>query len=456
MLLLKTRYRKIHLVGIGGAGMSGIAELLHNMGFVVSGSDIARKETTLRLENLGIEVFYGHDAKHVEGKDVVVYSSAIGMDNPELMRAYEIGIPVIPRAEMLAEIMRVKFSIAVSGSHGKTTTTSMIGYILKQLDPTIVVGGILKGVESGAKIGNSDFIVVEADESDRSFLKLLPSIAVITNIDEEHLDTYANLIDIKKAFLEFANSVPFYGSVVLNVDDRNTRDIIPFVEKNLITYGILENARIQARNVELRGLSSRYDLFVDGRFVSEVELNVPGMHNVSNSLAGLSVAYEMGLDMKACIENLKEFSGVRRRFEIKGKYGTSIIVDDYGHHPKEIEQVLLTARHFYDGKIVVVFQPHRYTRTKFLWKDFAKVLLLADEVILLPIYPAGEKPIKGVSSELIAKAMQSLGGDPKLMDKEQALDHLKRYLNEPALIITLGAGDVFKLGDMLIHGVQKA
>ncbi len=433
--------------------MSGIAELLHNMGFEISGSDIKRSKTTRRLEEMGIEIAYEHRPENVEGKDIVVYSSAIGFDNPEIIRAQELGIPIIPRAEMLAEIMRVKFSIAVSGSHGKTTTTSMTGYALRSLDPTIVVGGILKGIESGARIGSSDFLVAEADESDRSFLKLYPSIAVITNIDAEHLDTYRNLIEIKKAFLDFANSVPFYGSVIVNVDDRNTRDIIPFIEKRYITYSLLEDAQLSARNIEFSGLSSSYDLYVEGKFMGRVKLNVPGSHNVSNSLAALAVAYELGIDVKEAMGNLEEFTGVRRRFEIKGKAGGAMVVDDYGHHPTEIEKVLMTARTYHRGKIVVVFQPHRYTRTKFLWKQFASVLASADVVILLPIYPAGEKEIRGVSSELIYNRLREMGKESVYLasDKEEAVRLLGDFLSEDTLIITLGAGDVYRVGDMLLE-----
>ncbi len=435
--------------------MSGIAELLHNMGFIVSGSDIRRSATTRRLEGMGIEIAYEHRPENVNGKDIVVYSSAIGFDNPEIIRAQELGIPIIPRAEMLAEIMRVKFSIAVSGSHGKTTTTSMTGYALRSLDPTIVVGGILKGIESGARIGSSDFLVAEADESDRSFLKLYPSIAVITNIDAEHLDTYRNLIEIKKAFLDFANSVPFYGSVIVNVDDRNTRDIIPFIEKRYITYSLLEDAHLSARNIEFSGLSSSYDLYVEGEFAGRVKLNVPGSHNVSNSLAALAVAYELGVDMGEAIGNLEEFTGVRRRFEIKGKAGRAVVVDDYGHHPTEIEKVLMTARTYHRGKVVVVFQPHRYTRTKFMWKQFASVLMAADVVILLPIYPAGEKEIRGVSSELIYNRMREMGKESVYLvsDREEAVGLLKKFLSEDVLIITLGAGDVYRVGEMLLEDV---
>ena len=432
--------------------MSGIAELLHNLGFEITGSDIKRSNTTRRLERLGIRIVYEHRPENVEGKDIVVYSSAIGFDNPEMIRAQELGIPTIPRAEMLAEIMRVRFSIAVSGSHGKTTTTSMTGYALKSLDPTIVVGGILKGIESGARLGKGDFLVAEADESDKSFLKLYPSIAVITNIDAEHLDTYRNLIEIKKAFLDFANSVPFYGSVIVNGDDRNTRDIIPFIEKRYITYSILEDAHLSAKNIEFSGLSSSYDLYVEGEFITRVHLNVPGSHNVSNSLAALAVAYELNVNLEEAARNLQEFTGVRRRFEIKGRVGNAVVIDDYGHHPTEIERVLMTARSYHDGKIVVVFQPHRYTRTKFLWKEFARVLSSADEVILLPIYPAGEKEIRGVSSELIYNRLKEMGRSVHLANsKEEAVEFLGRFIDDDALIITLGAGDVYRVGEILLE-----
>ncbi|MEO0224667.1 MAG: UDP-N-acetylmuramate--L-alanine ligase [candidate division WOR-3 bacterium] len=451
MVLLKTRYRKIHFVGIGGTGMSGIAEVLHNMGFIISGSDISRKETTIRLENLGIKVYYEHNEKNVLDKDLVVYSSAISFDNPELLKAQELNIPIVPRAEMLSEIMRVKFSIAVSGAHGKTTTTSMIGYAIKELDPTIVVGGILKGVESTAKLGRSDFIVVEADESDKSFLKLFPSIAVITNIDREHLDTYKNLIDIKRAFLDFANSVPFYGAVILNVDEKDNLDILPFIEKRVISYGINENAFISAKNIEFKELGSSYDLYINGKFISKVYLRVPGIHNVKNSLSAIAVAYELDLNLKNAIEGLSEFTGVRRRFEIKGYFGRSLIIDDYGHHPTEIENVIKTARTYFNKKLVVVFQPHRYTRTKFLYNEFAIVLSKADEIILLPIYSAGEKPILGISSELIYNKLLNYNSNVKLFSsKEEVVGYLKNYKNSDVIIITLGAGDVYKVGELLL------
>jgi UDP-N-acetylmuramate--alanine ligase len=451
MILLKTRYKKIHFVGIGGTGMSGIAEVLHNMGFIISGSDISRKETTIRLENLGIKIYYEHNEKNVLDKDLVVYSSAISFDNPELLKAQELNIPIVPRAEMLSEIMRVKFSIAVSGAHGKTTTTSMIGYAIKELDPTIVVGGILKGVESTAKLGKSDFIVVEADESDKSFLKLFPSIAVITNIDREHLDTYKNLIDIKRAFLDFANSVPFYGAVIINVDEKNNLDILPFIEKRIISYGINENAFVNAKNIEFKELGSSYDLYINNKFISKVHLRVPGIHNVKNSLSAIAVAYELDLNLKNAIESLSEFTGVRRRFEIKGYFGKALIIDDYGHHPTEIENVIKTARVYFNKKLIVVFQPHRYTRTKFLYNEFASVLSKADEVILLPIYSAGEKPILGISSELIYNKLLNYNTNAKLLSsKEEAFEYLKNYKNSDVVIITLGAGDVYKIGELLL------
>ncbi|MDT7880584.1 MAG: UDP-N-acetylmuramate--L-alanine ligase [Candidatus Hydrothermia bacterium] len=451
MILLKTRYKKIHFVGIGGTGMSGIAEVLHNMGFIISGSDISRKETTIRLENLGIKIYYEHNEKNVLDKDLVVYSSAISFDNPELLKAQELNIPIVPRAEMLSEIMRVKFSIAVSGAHGKTTTTSMIGYAIKELDPTIVVGGILKGVESTAKLGKSDFIVVEADESDKSFLKLFPSIAVITNIDREHLDTYKNLIDIKRAFLDFANSVPFYGAVIINVDEKNNLDILPFIEKRIISYGINENAFVNAKNIEFKELGSSYDLYINNKFISKVHLRVPGIHNVKNSLSAIAVAYELELNLKNAIESLSEFTGVRRRFEIKGYFGKALIIDDYGHHPTEIENVIKTARIYFNKKLIVVFQPHRYTRTKFLYNEFASVLSKSDEIILLPIYSAGEKPILGISSELIYNKLLNYNTNAKLLSsKEEAFDYLKNYKNSDVVIITLGAGDVYKVGELLL------
>ncbi len=451
LLLPRTRFNRIHMVGIGGSGMSGIAEILHRLGFVVQGSDISRKETTIRLENLGVKVFYGHKYENVMGADLVVYSSAIPPDNPELQAARDMGIPTVQRAEMLAELMRVKFSIAVSGAHGKSTTTSMVGHVLKALNtnPTVIVGGILREVSTGGMYGSGDYLVAEADESDRSFLKLLPTIAVITNIDREHIDAYGSMANLKLAFIDFANRVPFYGAVLACGDDENTRHILPFVERRVFTYGLNEDNFFRAENVRTEGLSSEYDLIVDGHRITGVRLNVPGTFNVRNSLAALGVAWELGLDLGAAAESLEEFKGVGRRFEIKGKFSGATVIDDYGHHPTEISAVLSVAKRL--GRVIVVFQPHRYSRTRDLYKRFAEVLTEADVVVLLPIYPAGEKEIPGVSSRLIYDHMRRLGYENvRMVDGlEEAAKTVKALAREGDVVLLQGAGNVYKVWDLL-------
>ena len=456
MILPKSKYKRVHFVGIGGSGMSGIAEVLHNMGFEVSGSDIARKSTTERLEGLGVKVFYGHSPENVRGAQLVVVSSAVSEDNPEVQEARRLGIPVIPRAEMLAELMRVKFSIAVSGAHGKTTTTSMIAEVLAKagLDPTVVIGGRLKGVGSGARMGQSEYLVAEADESDKSFLKLLPTIAVITNIDREHLDTYGSLLALKQAFADFASRVPFYGAAVVCLDDPNVQEILPEVRRRTVTYGLSRQADFSAREVRLEGLGSRFSVYRGERKLAEVRLRVPGRHNVLNALAAFAVSQELEIDPQVASEALGEFTGVERRFEVKGEREGVVVVDDYGHHPTEIAATLEAARSWWSGRIVVVFQPHRYTRTRDLWREFGPVFHQADVLLVLPIYPAGEKPIPGVSAELILEAVRSSGHrSAKLVgSKEEALEELKKVLRPGDMLLTLGAGDVWKVGEAYLGG----
>ncbi len=451
LLIPKTRFTKIHFVGIGGSGMSGLAEILHFLGFEIQGSDVAIKETTKRLESLGIKVFYGHKAENINGAHLVVYSSAITPDNPEIIAAKEKGIPVIHRAEMLSEVMRVKFSIVISGSHGKSTTTSMIGHILKNVGkkPTIIVGGILRDSGSGSVMGSGEYLVAEADESDRSFLRLLPSIAVITNIDREHMDTYKSMASLKMAFINFANSVPFYGSVVICKDDKHAKDIIPFIERRLFTYGFNIDNDVFADNITLIGLGSEFEVVGFNRRY-KAKLSVPGKFNILNALASFTVAWELGISFKDAIEALEDFKGVGRRFEIKGEKLGATFVDDYGHHPTEIRNVLEFARTL-NRRIITVFQPHRYTRTMDLYKDFAEVLMESDHVILLPIYPAGEKPISGVSTMLIYNAMKERGYDNVVLvdDMEEAVNILRKLIREGDMVLLQGAGNVYKIFDMI-------
>ncbi|RKZ04299.1 MAG: UDP-N-acetylmuramate--L-alanine ligase [Candidatus Hydrothermota bacterium] len=449
------KYQKIHMVGIGGSGMSGIAEVLHNLGFMVTGSDIQRKDITERLEKLGIKIFYGHAPENVEGAEVVVVSTAIPPDNPEVLYAHEKKIPVIPRAEMLAELMRMKYSIAVSGAHGKTTTTSMIASILEKAgyDPTVVVGGRIRGMGTGGKLGQSEYLVAEADESDGSFLKLFPTISVITNIDEEHIDTYGDMENLKNAFIEFANKVPFYGCTVISIDDPGARELLPRIKRRVLTFGLSRQADFEARELELKGLGSSYSLYVRGEPMGKVRLGVPGIFNVRNSLAAFATAFELDISPGVAIEALESFKGVMRRFEIKGEKKGIMVVDDYAHHPVEIEAVLKAARRFWEGRIIVLFQPHRYSRTRRLYRRFGSAFHLADILIITSIYPAGEKPLPGVTSELIYNAARDAGHREVYLieDLDEARKFLLETLKEGDLFITMGAGNVWKTGEKLLE-----
>ncbi len=449
------KYKKIHFVGIGGAGMSGIAEILHNLGFEVTGSDIQESEVIDYLKTLGIDICIGHRPQNVKNIDVMVISTAIREDNIEVKTAREMGIPIIKRAEMLAELMRMKYSIAVSGAHGKTTTTSMIGEVLEYagFDPTVIVGGKVMGAFSGARVGKSNFLVAEADESDMSFLKLFPTIAVITNIDMEHMDTYGNLDNIKKAFVEFANKVPFYGSVIINLDWETNTSILPLIERKKITYGISRQAEIRAENVKLDGFSSSYDLYIYSRYAGTVRLNVPGLHNVLNSLTTFAVALELEIPESKVIEGLEKFKGVKRRLEVKGEKDGIMVIDDYGHHPTEIITTLKAIKNFWNGRIIVVFQPHRFTRTRDLHEKFGPAFMDSDLVYIMPIYPAGEKPIEGVTHELIYNAVKKSGHKHVKMvnSHEECLEEIKKELKKGDLLLTLGAGNVYKIGEEIIN-----
>mgnify|MGYP001056881838 CR=1 FL=1 len=458
MILPRKKYERVHFIGIGGSGMSGIAEVLINLGFTVTGSDIARQETTRHLEELGARISYGHDPANPVGADLVVVSSAILEDNPELVAARELGIPVIPRAQMLAELMRVKFSIAISGMHGKSTTSSMVAHVLAHagLDPTVVIGGRFRGTRTGARLGQGPYLVAEADESDRSFLELFPTIAVVTNLDPEHLDTYSGIEDISEAFLRFLSRVPFYGAAVLNLDSDPVRRLMPLVERRVITYGTNRQADVSAREITLEGLGSRFAVFWDGEHIMDASLSVPGMHNVSNALAVIAVALELEIPYEVIAEALASFSGLERRFEIKGERNGIQVVDDYGHHPTEIKATLAAARNYWkDGRIVVLFQPHRFTRTLHLHSEFGGAFLESDLLFILPIYPAGEKPLEGVSSRLIYDAVREAGHkEVRLIDEgEDALAVLEDILRPGDLLLTLGAGNVWKIGEeFLSHG----
>ncbi len=457
-------YRKqyhIHFVGIGGIGMSGIAELLLNLGYRVSGSDLKLSDITQRLEALGGTVFEGHRPENITGADVVVISSAVAGDNPEVTAALQASVPVIPRAEMLAELMRLKYSIAVAGTHGKTTTTSLVASVLAAggLDPTVVIGGKLKSIGSNAVLGQGDYIVAEADESDGSFLKFSPAIAVVTNIDREHLDFYRDLDDIKRVFAAFIDRIPFYGLAVLCLDNEAVQDLIPSVGKRFVTYGLSRQADIQARNVTARGLRSTFEIGFRDRSLGKVSLNLPGMHNVYNCLAAVAVGLELGVEFGQIKDALETIEGVQRRLEIKGQADDILVVDDYGHHPTEIKTTLEAVRNSWpDRRKVVVFQPHRYTRTRALFDDFTRSFYQSDILVVLPIYAAGEKPIEGVDSRKLVQSIQAHGHkDVTWVDGlEAAAEKLGRTCRPGDVVLTLGAGSVYRVGEMFLKKAAAA
>jgi UDP-N-acetylmuramate--alanine ligase len=449
------RYRHIHFVGIGGAGMSGIAEVLHNMEYLVTGSDLKASEVTRHLENLGIRVFIGHRPEHVQGADVVVRSSAVARDNPEVAAARQHLIPVIPRAEMLAELMRLKYGVAVAGTHGKTTTTSMLATVLARggLDPTIVIGGRLRGLETNAKLGRGEFMVAEADESDGSFLKLSPTLAVVTTIDAEHLDYYRDLTHIQEAFLEFINKVPFYGSAILCLDQENIQALLPAVEKRFITYGLRTQADITAREIRLQGMGSEFVVVVHGEELGKFRLRVPGIHNVSNALAAVAVGLDLSIPPEVIREALEEFAGVERRFQVKGEARGILVVDDYGHHPAEICATLDAAKNGFGRRVVVIFQPHRYTRTKHLLREFFTAFYQADVLVVTEVYAAGEPVIPGVSGRQIAEGALEHGHRHTtfVSNKEAIPEALLPMLRPGDMVITLGAGDIWQVGEEILR-----
>ncbi len=456
---MQRKIQHIHFVGIGGIGMSGIAEVLVNLGYQVSGSDLQESDLTQRLASMGARVFYGHRQSNLHDADVVVTSTAVKADNPEVLEAHYRSIPVIPRAEMLAELLKMKFSIAVSGMHGKTTTTSMIATLLAHggLDPTVVIGGKLASIGSNARLGNGEVIVAEADESDGSFLKLGPSIAVITNIDREHLDYYRDIQDIKEAFQKFANLVPFYGSTILCMDDEHVRDILPGIKRRTITYGITRAADYQARNISFAGASSRYDVYYRGEKLGDIQMNVPGLFNVYNSMAAIAVGRELDMDYSTIHEGLKTFVGVHRRLEVKGRVKDIIVVDDYGHHPTEIVATLAAAKQVWKDRLIVVFQPHRYTRTRALFKEFLTAFYDADVLVIMDIYAASEAPIEGVSSQNLFEGIQNKGHKhvKYLAGPDRVVDYLLETARPGDIIITQGAGNVWRVGEEFLKKAKE-
>jgi UDP-N-acetylmuramate--alanine ligase len=460
------RTRRIHFVGIGGIGMSGIAELLANLGYAVSGSDARRSDVTARLEQaFGVTIFEGHAASHVGDADVVVVSSAVRSSNPEIVAANERGIPVIPRAEMLAELMRLRFSIAVAGSHGKTTTTSMIALVLERggLDPTAVIGGRLSAFGSNARLGRGEYMVAEADESDRSFLMLWPSIAVMTNIDLEHMETYGGgLADLQQAFLDFANKVPFYGAAVACVDDRNLAAILPRIGRQVLTYGLDHpEAQIVGTDIELGSFGGRCQVHQRTRNgvepLGQLELAVPGRHNLQNALAAVTVGQRIGMDFTRVADALASFHGAERRFERHGEAGGVLVVDDYGHHPTEIAAVIAAARASLGRRLVVAFQPHRHSRTAHLLDAFGPAMAGADEIVLTDIYAAGEDPIPGITVDRLADAIRSGSGRPVHVVKalRDVVPALLAIVRPGDAVITLGAGSIGTLPKTLMQALAQ-
>ncbi len=451
--------RQIHFVGIGGSGMSGIAEVLVNLRYHVSGSDLQASDATRRLKRIGARIYRGHKADHLDAADVVVVSSAVRPENSEIVEARRRKIPVIPRAEMLAEIMRMKYGVAVAGAHGKTSTTAMIGDVLTAggLDPTVVIGGRVKTLRSGAKVGQGEFMVAEADESDGSFLKMKPTIAVVTNIDREHLDHYENLGEIQDAFVQFLSRVPFYGAAVVCLDEPNLRAILPRVDRKIVTYGLSSEADLVATDVAFDGFGSSYIARWRGDKLGSVRLPVPGRHSVYNSLAAVATGLELDVSFARIARALARFHAVDRRFQRKGEAFGATVVDDYGHHPTEIQATLAAAREGFGARTLVAFQPHRYSRTRALLEEFGRAFVLADRVIVTSIYAAGEAPIADVDGAAVADALVRHGHPA--VSYEPRLDRVPKRLRELVLpgdlVITLGAGDIGKVGDAFLALASK-
>lgn len=452
--------RKIHFIGIGGIGMSGIAEFLHNQGLEISGSDMKKTDVTAHLEDIGIRITEGHQPETITDADVVVKSSAVKDDNPEIIAAKAMKIPVIRRAEMLAEITRMSFSIGISGTHGKTTTTSMAGMVLEAagLDPTIIVGGKVKNFGSNNVMGSGKHIVVEADEYDHSFLSLTPCIAGITNVDEDHLDCYRNLDDIKGAFIEYANKVPFFGCVIACLDDPGVQAILPHINKKIITYGLSRQADVQAKNIIMKDFTASYDVTYKSYNLGRISMNVTGKHNIQNSLLAVAIGLELDIPFKSIQDGMSKFSGVFRRFELKGEAQSITVYDDYAHHPTEVAATLEGFKDSVQRRIVALFQPHLYSRTRDLYEKFGKAFFSCDCLILAPIYPARELPIPGVSSQLIADAaIQSGHHHVHLIHDNADIVQATLDLLEPGdILITIGAGNIWQFGEQILAELQKS
>lgn len=453
MFLGKTQ--RIHFIGIGGSGMSGIAEVLINQGYEVSGSDPSSNRATDYLKSLGADIRHSHSAENVLDKHVVVVSSAISDDNVEVRTAREHSIPVIPRAEMLAELMRMKHGITIAGTHGKTTTTSLVATVLAAggLDPTVIIGGRIKSMGGHAKLGQSQYLIAEADESDGSFLKLSPTLAVVTTLDEEHMDFYQTLQNMKDAFLQFLNKIPFYGAAFLCLDDVNLQSLLPGIKKRTITYGLKSQADYTAKNISVKGLKTYFTVYYRDKKLGEILSGALGRHNVCNTLAAVAVGMELNMDFPTIANSLENFSGVQRRFEILKQSESLIIVDDYAHHPVEIQATLLTAKEVWpDRRLVVIFQPHRYSRTKHLMESFFSAFNDADQLLLLDIYPAGEKEIEDVHSQRLAEGVKEYGHKnvEYIGGTESVIPQLQKMLKPGDVVMALGAGNIGELSHKLV------
>ena len=450
---------KIHFVGIGGVGMSGIAEILLNSGYVVTGSDLQESDATRRLRSLGARVFVGHEEENLAGNpSVVVISTAVKYSNPEVLEARRRHIPVIPRAEMLAELMRMKYGVAVAGSHGKTTTTSMIAAVLSTagLDPTMVIGGRVHMLGTNARRGQGEFLVAEADESDGSFLLLSPTIAVVTNIDKEHMDFHQTMERLNESFLTFVNQVPFYGLAVLCMDDANVHGLLPKVKKRFATYGLSAEADFSAQDLKMTAAGVGFTLLHHGKSLGDLHLNLPGRHSATNALAAAAVAHELEIPFLQVAQALGAFTGIHRRFEVKGEPRGIMVIDDYGHHPTEIRATIGAIRDSWKRPLTVIFQPHRFTRTRDLFDEFLTAFEGADRLVLTEIYPAGEDPISGITGEALYQAIKRKGhSDVEFIpDKSQIVAPLAEKLSPGEIALTLGAGDIYKIGEALVEALK--
>ncbi|MGD0589657.1 MAG: UDP-N-acetylmuramate--L-alanine ligase [Bacteroidota bacterium] len=454
--------KKLHFIGIGGIGMSGIAEILLDQGFKISGSDRALSEVTERLQKLGASIFEGHRVENIaQDVDTIVYSSAVQPDNPEILEAQKRNIPIVRRAEMLAEVMRLKYGIGIAGTHGKTTTTSMTSLVLMEggLDPTVIVGGKLSGLGgTNARLGRGEFIVVEADEYDRSFLSITPTIAVLTTLETDHLDCYRDLEDIKSAFIQFASKVPFYGFIVLCLDEPALLDIMPHLSrKKIVTYGLNPQADVQAVDIRHKDNSTAYTLVRSNQELGTIMLQVPGIHNVQNSLGAITVALELGIPFKKIKAGIEKFAGVYRRWEKKGEVNDIALYDDYAHHPTECRATLSGVKLGWRRRIVCVFQPHLYSRTRDFYEDFGKSFLLSDVLVVTNVYPAREEPIQGVNGELIVNAAKQFGHKDVhyVPDKKMVPAFLKSIVKSGDIVITMGAGDIWKYGEEFLNQIKN-